>query len=162
MGFSRQEYWSELPFPSPGDLPNPGIEPTSPASPALALYHRATWKAHRQQKTHLTILWDWDSWNLNTCSARERKCNSSLLKILHKQWVEYCKQCQKDSNLDLCILILVLQSQVSPQHPVGCFLQSPRTLHFRVFLLALGTCWMWLKANWKCERFIIPRSIFVK
>ena len=31
MGFSRQEYWSRLPFPSPGDLPNPGIEPGSPA-----------------------------------------------------------------------------------------------------------------------------------
>ena len=31
MGFSRQEYWSGLPFPSPGDLPNPGIEPVSPA-----------------------------------------------------------------------------------------------------------------------------------
>ena len=31
MGFSRQEYWSELPFPPPGDLPNPGIEPKSPA-----------------------------------------------------------------------------------------------------------------------------------
>ena len=31
MGFSRQEYWSGLPFPSPGDLPNPGIEPGSPA-----------------------------------------------------------------------------------------------------------------------------------
>ena len=30
MGFSRQEYWSRLPFPSPGDLPNPGIEPRSP------------------------------------------------------------------------------------------------------------------------------------
>ena len=30
MGFSRQEYWSGLPFPSPGDLPNPGIEPRSP------------------------------------------------------------------------------------------------------------------------------------
>ena len=29
MGFSRQEYWSGLPFPSPGDLPNLGIEPTS-------------------------------------------------------------------------------------------------------------------------------------
>ena len=27
MGFARQEYWSELPFPSPGDLPDPGIEP---------------------------------------------------------------------------------------------------------------------------------------
>ena len=31
MGFSRQEYWSGLPFPSPGDLPDPGIEPASPA-----------------------------------------------------------------------------------------------------------------------------------
>ena len=30
MGFSRQESWSELPFPSPGDLPDPGIEPESP------------------------------------------------------------------------------------------------------------------------------------
>ena len=30
MGFSRQEYWSGLPFPSPGDLPNPGIKPRSP------------------------------------------------------------------------------------------------------------------------------------
>ena len=32
MGFSRQEYWSGLPFPSPGDLPNLGIEPGSPHS----------------------------------------------------------------------------------------------------------------------------------
>ena len=31
MRFSRQGYWSGLPFPSPGDLPNPGIEPRSPA-----------------------------------------------------------------------------------------------------------------------------------
>ena len=36
MGFSRQEYWSGLPCPPPGDLPNPGIEPTSLTSPALA------------------------------------------------------------------------------------------------------------------------------
>ena len=38
MRFSRQEYWSELPFPSPGDLPDPGIEPKSLMSPALARY----------------------------------------------------------------------------------------------------------------------------
>ena len=37
MGFSRQEHWSELPFPSPGDLPNPGIQPGSPALQADAL-----------------------------------------------------------------------------------------------------------------------------
>ena len=37
LGFSRQEYWSVLPFPSPGDLPNPGIEPGSPALQADSL-----------------------------------------------------------------------------------------------------------------------------
>ena len=36
MGFSRQEYWSGLPCPPPGDLPDPGIEPVSLMSPALA------------------------------------------------------------------------------------------------------------------------------
>ena len=36
MGFFRQEYWSGLPFPPPGDLPDPGIEPMSPMSPASA------------------------------------------------------------------------------------------------------------------------------
>ena len=37
LGFSRQEYWSGLPFPSPGDLPDPGIEPRSPTLQAEAL-----------------------------------------------------------------------------------------------------------------------------
>ena len=36
MGFSRQEYWNGLPFPSPGDLPDPETEPASLMSPALA------------------------------------------------------------------------------------------------------------------------------
>ena len=36
MGFPKQEYWGGLPFLSPGDLPNSGIKPTSPVSPALA------------------------------------------------------------------------------------------------------------------------------
>ena len=35
LGFSRQDYWSSLPFPSPGNLPTPETEPVSPASPAL-------------------------------------------------------------------------------------------------------------------------------
>ena len=50
MGFSKQEYWSGLPFPPTGDLPDPGIEPASLASPTLVLYHwealgSATWEA---------------------------------------------------------------------------------------------------------------------
>ena len=47
--FSRQEYWGGLPFPSPGDLPDPGIKPMSLKSPALAsgfFTTRATQEAH--------------------------------------------------------------------------------------------------------------------
>ena len=39
MEFSRQEYWSRLPFPSPGDLPNPGIQPGSPSLQADSLLY---------------------------------------------------------------------------------------------------------------------------
>ena len=48
MGFSRQDYWSGLPCPPPGELPNPGIEPTSRMSAALAegwFTSNATWEA---------------------------------------------------------------------------------------------------------------------
>ena len=48
IGFSRQEYWSELPFPPPGDFPNSGTEPKSLMSPALAgelFTTNATWEA---------------------------------------------------------------------------------------------------------------------
>ena len=61
MGLSRQENWGGLPFSSPGDLPDPGIEPNSPASPALAggfCYHGATWEALRVRKDlNNTIGW---------------------------------------------------------------------------------------------------------
>ena len=54
MGFTRQEYCSGLPFPSPGDLPNPGIEPKSLMSPELVgrfFTTSATWEAY--------FHWDW-------------------------------------------------------------------------------------------------------
>ena len=47
MGYPRQEYWSALPFPSPGDLPDPGIEPRSPALQADALTSEPPGKAFR-------------------------------------------------------------------------------------------------------------------
>ena len=48
LGFSRQEYWSGLPFPPPGDLSNSGIEPASLLSPTMVdgfFTTRATWEA---------------------------------------------------------------------------------------------------------------------
>ena len=50
MGFSRQEYWSGLPFPSPGDLPDPGIEPGFPALEADSLPSEPPGKPHLYKK----------------------------------------------------------------------------------------------------------------
>ena len=52
MGFSREDCWSRLPFPSLGAVPNPGIEPESPIFPALAggfFTTSATWEAQINQ-----------------------------------------------------------------------------------------------------------------
>ena len=52
MEFSKQEYWSELPFATPGDLTNPGIQPTSPVSPALAGGFSTTEPPGKPHKIH--------------------------------------------------------------------------------------------------------------
>ena len=52
MGFSRQEYWSGLPCPFPGNLPNPGIELVSLTSPAFASRFFTTWEAPLPRPTH--------------------------------------------------------------------------------------------------------------
>ena len=47
MESSREEHWSGLPFPSPGDLPDPEMEPASPALAADFFNHCATWEAQK-------------------------------------------------------------------------------------------------------------------
>ena len=56
MGFSRQECWSGLPFPSPGDLPNPGIEPGSPALQADTLPSEPSGKQRDSREIFLSYL----------------------------------------------------------------------------------------------------------
>ena len=80
MGFSRQEYWSGLPFPSPGDLPNPGIEPRSPAlqADALTSVMEATKKekkklgADENNKTVILLI----KGLLQCLSGKESACNA--------------------------------------------------------------------------------------
>ena len=55
MGFPRQEYWSRLPFPSPGDLSNSGTEPKSPASQADSLPPEPLGKTHPQPEATLIL-----------------------------------------------------------------------------------------------------------
>ena len=63
MEFSRQEYWSELPFPSPGDLPNPGIEL---GSPALAGGFFTIWDTREALQLAAALLCPWNSPGKNT------------------------------------------------------------------------------------------------
>ena len=60
MGFSKQEYWSGLPFPSPGDLPDPGIKPGSPALQADSLPSESPGKP-KSQYTQCLSLWALES-----------------------------------------------------------------------------------------------------
>ena len=73
MEFSRQEYWSRLPCPPPGDLPNPGIEPQSLTSPALTGWFfttSATWEAPRYTTSQLSHLYTWFALNYFTLFDR--------------------------------------------------------------------------------------------
>ena len=72
MGFPRQEYWSGLPFPSPGDLPDPGIEPMSPVSPALQVDSLPT---ESSGKT-----WEFSEQHKGSCSSS--KHTAVLLELL--------------------------------------------------------------------------------
>ena len=55
LGLSRQEYWSGLPLPPPGDLPNPGIKPASPVSSALQAVSLLT--RNKNSRTSLAVQW---------------------------------------------------------------------------------------------------------
>ena len=80
-GHSRQEYWSGLPCPPPGHLPDPGIEPTSITSPTVAggfFTTRATWEAHTYTYIHFLL----DSIRMEVTIEHPR-----LLCLLH--WVLY-------------------------------------------------------------------------
>ena len=67
MGFSRQEYWSGLPFPSPGDLPDPGIEPGSPTLQADALPSEPPGKKTKEESENerkkVKVMLTWMSFN---------------------------------------------------------------------------------------------------
>ena len=83
MEFSRQEYWSGLPFPSPGDLPNPGIEPTSAALQADTLPSELpgkSWiiKKAERQRIDAFELWCWK--RLLRVPWTIRRSNQSILK----------------------------------------------------------------------------------
>ena len=103
VGFSRQGYWSGLPFPPPGDLPDPGIEPTGFLSPALAggfFTTGVTWevlslfKSTQNSPLSSQIAEKWSSlWSSQKCFM------NSWSSWCHGGWV--CCQGSQDLSLDL-------------------------------------------------------------
>ena len=85
MGFSRQEYWSGLPCPSPGDLPDAGIEPASLMSPDLAgkfFTTSATWEAPGELIHLVIVSWPFQCPHLgNTYLFEKRKLDEFLSDI---------------------------------------------------------------------------------
>ena len=107
MGFSRQEYWSELPFPSPWDLPDPGIEPMSPESTAfvsgfLPLSH--------QLQIYSTEL------QSETLPYNPPSFPRSFYRCRPASWFE--------NSPCLLFLPLYLSQEFSPNKPLACLIPS--------------------------------------
>ena len=86
MGFFRQEYWSGLPCPPPGDLPNPGIEPVSLMSPDLAgrfFITSATWEAlwYISVRDWPSVLWVLERIRMRQVGYKDRLWNESLTRV---------------------------------------------------------------------------------
>ena len=113
MGFSRQEYWSGLPFPPPGYLPNPGTQPMSPASPALQadslpLSH---WGSPNQLIDSIQALsksWQACCRNLQADSKICMKAKTILKKNIVRDWYYQYQILLYHSNQDNVVLIYEL------------------------------------------------------
>ena len=114
MGFSRQEYWSGLPFPSPGDLPNPGIEPRSPTLQADALTSATLGKP-------LVISHVWPSFHLPSghLCVFFREISAHILIGLSFFFILSCMNCLY--TLEINPLLVILFATIF-SHTVGCLL----------------------------------------
>ena len=96
MGFPRQEYWSGLPFPSPGDFPAPGIEPASPESAGRFFTTSTTWEApvfrrhmlkNRQPLPWTVVVGAWISVTMVQLDNTSCQQDSSNLSVVYQPWV---------------------------------------------------------------------------
>ena len=92
MKFSRQEYWSGLPFPSPGDLPDPWIEPRSPALQADALPSEPPGKPHMLCSTAKKK-------KKKSLKAQQRVLNEHKIHLMNEVLSEYQLCSERNVNL---------------------------------------------------------------
>ena len=136
MGFPRQEYWSGLPFPSPGDLPDPGIESVTLVSPALAggfLTISATWERPLSRDTvafwgpggQILNMWAWGA--LSSAPSSVGRCvflSKSLgRRIQLRDGTDPSEPHSLILSLELHVSVLMYGSTRCEQF-AGCFIAS--------------------------------------
>ena len=114
MGFSRQGYQSGLPFPSPEDLPNPGIEPRSPALQADALPSEPSGKPKLELKTSLSLFITVSFTTLCTCS-----CSLILLFSRHNYALSEHQALSRVGSV--CFCLIFMEGNRLKQNPILCF-----------------------------------------
>ena len=122
MGFSRQEYWSGLPFPSPGDLPNPGIKSRSPALQADTL-------TSEPPKWHQVI-----SIRIIFCSSHNKilqKISTEKSQELWNSLVYITSLIKIAEEIRLLIIYLDIRILAQPSTPAASFLYPASNLDWR-------------------------------
>ena len=121
MGFSRQEYWSELPFPSPRDLPDPGIKLRSPTLQANSLPSELPGKPNKfslnlnqMSKVHDLNFFEMMSWNFSGCE--------NIIPDLH--WCQLQKKKKKKQNRKpWAIIMLTIAREIKDKDELYCFME---------------------------------------
>ena len=146
MGFSRQEYWSRLSCPPPGDLPHPGIEPRSPTLQAdsLPLSHQGSPRGHRQvSKGQDQSVTQVVASHPNSATQRQRQ---------PEKCVTLPPRGQKEVERDR----LLLDIGLGHTNPLSPFSQEPQSSHPPSLPKGHGFCTSWKKKKLRKEVALFP------
>ena len=141
MVFSRQDYWSGVPSPTPGDLSDWGIKPTSPALAGRFLTTRTPWKAPRLLQSTGSGLMGFSSWSTQGSVVEARRLyNTSSVVVVLRLRCFAARGISPDQGSNLCVSALKggFLTTRSPGKPNLCCVKS---LNFMCVFFFYGSCW---------------------
>ena len=149
MGFSRQEYWMGLPFPSPGDLPDPGIELVSLVSPGLAgrfFTHWATWEAsHETVFLQITTSQDMDESHLSYSYFK-----MDFFHCTHLYWIFVCKLHHTILPREVKAVKILAGNRIQPSQSFKIYKYIyiyDFSLNFIYLLVCFWLCWVFVAVH---------------
>ena len=121
MGFSRQEYWSGLPFPSPGDLPSPGLQPRSPALQADSLPTGLLGKPWKLLKYTQDPSWSGHLWQTGSEAVSQNHHLRENPTAIGFRWKPTRSECPLEFTSFTFTLLILSQSCFFTVWKNGCF-----------------------------------------